>query len=1549
MQDPIADSLETDHSDAIARDRVARLFKFVAALYDQRNPVTRQMSEHEWLLRFADVPEHEAVELQATVSDDDEAAEGAETPDTTTLLRCRRPEFTPPPDIPDILEAWLGRDWGDRAADPKPSESRNDRGEDGETIVIRFADDPARVTALQGYRSLWDLWAVGEKRTAKAAELFEKLYSLHGTMQRDGERFELVVADGILSWSRPGGGVRHPLLLRPVQLVFDPQTPEFRIVDSDAQTEFYSSVFRSMNDVDGAVIGRLRTEATDLALHPLGAADVSGFLQSVASSISARGTCVGPAAPGPERPDPVVGRGPAFMLRKRTVGVARAIDAIIEQLLQGGDISRALLNVVGIVSLEGDSEDAVTGTPSSAITDANSDETILFTKPANPEQLEIARCLERDSCVLVQGPPGTGKTHTIANLLGHLLAQGKSVLVLSHTTKALKVLREKVVEGLQPLCVSVLDSKEDDAALKSSIEGIVERIGNADTGRLDREIERLAEQRSNLVAEVRRLQTAVLDARLDEQREIVVGGEGIRPIEAAKEVAAGNGRHDWIPAEVVLGQPLPLSPTEIAELYRTNETVDRVDEKLLTAPLPDTNAMPNPADFTALCADRRDLGSLDRSFRSEIWNSPADASAEALDGVLEAATEAATRFDRMPPWTARLVEAGVSAAERGVWDQLLEEVDAVRADALAGQTLIVTHTPKLAAGIDLERAAETYGLIALDVERTGKAPNAFALLMRPSWDAVLRGATVGAGGKPRLPEHFRALAHCAAVASRRAALRRRWEAQVEPIGGPSATSLGDEPEVGAQRYAPLITGALEWQLKVWQPLEGRLASTGVDWGVLRAEADATYPEADNAGRIARCVTDVLPQVMAAERARRRWAAIDAECTRLRRLAASWPASEAVRPLRQAVDDFDDVAYRNAFAEVERLRTVTERIRRRDELLQRMRRGAPGWANLIEVRAGRHGASLPLGDPALAWRWRQFENELNRRDQVSLPDLIRKLDQTRAELREATIELVDRKAWRRQVERITLPQRQALMGFAEAKRKVGRGTGKRAAKFARAARERMSDARSAVPVWIMPVVKAAEVFEAGNARFDVVIIDEASQSDITGLIAFYLGKQIVVVGDDEQVSPSAVGERALEAQNLIDEMLQGIPDAQLFDGKQSLYDIAKRSFGGTICLLEHFRCVPQIIQFSNELSYGGRIKALREPTPSDPLPSVVEYRVASDGAVMKRNEREARAVAALIMAAIEQPEYDGKSFGVISMVGEEQAYRIEEILRAMLPPTVLEARRLLSGSAAQFQGDERNIMFLSMVDTGNGTPMTMRDTRPFQQRYNVAASRAQDQMWVVHSLDRSTELKPGDLRRRLIEHANDPGASERNKAEALKLAESPFEEAVIRRLADAGFKVITQHKVGAYRIDIVVVGENRKRLAVECDGDRFHPIEKLREDADRQTILERLGWTFVRIRGSRFYRDADVALKPVFDRLAGMGIEPHGGAPAEVAAPPEGEAHLRMKSRAAEIIAQIDEEIENPVLRTRRGASDAGNNGTNGAVRRRQPATVGMAMVNGENA
>jgi len=375
----------------------------------------------------------------------------------------------------------------------------------------------------------------------------------------------------------------------------------------------------------------------------------------------------------------------------------------------------------------------------------------------------------------------------------------------------------------------------------------------------------------------------------------------------------------------------------------------------------------------------------------------------------------------------------------------------------------------------------------------------------------------------------------------------------------------------------------------------------------------------------------------------------------------------------------------------------------------------------------------------------------------------------------------------------------------------------------------------------------------------------------------------VVGDKEQVTPDAVGQRLDEVQRLIATDLRGVPNSHLYDGQTSIYDLAQTAFGSVIALREHFRCVPEIIEFCNHLSYSHAIRPLREPLSARIRPALVAHHVQGfrDGQG-KINHVEAEEIASLVCACLNDPAYarnESKrptSFGIISLLGDEQALLIESFLRKRLSPDVFEKHRLLCGNAAQFQGDERDIVFLSMVD---GPPadgqLPCRDAGPkdlYKKRYNVAVSRARNQLWLIHSLDPDTHLKDGDLRRRLIQHARDPQAILQAKENYGTQTNSVLENQVLQRLLAAGYRVQPQWPVGAYRIDLMVEGKNR-RLAVECDGEKWHTPEQLQRDLERQAILERLGWVFVRIRGSVFFRAPETAMAPVFTQLNRLGIEP----------------------------------------------------------------------------
>jgi very-short-patch-repair endonuclease len=413
---------------------------------------------------------------------------------------------------------------------------------------------------------------------------------------------------------------------------------------------------------------------------------------------------------------------------------------------------------------------------------------------------------------------------------------------------------------------------------------------------------------------------------------------------------------------------------------------------------------------------------------------------------------------------------------------------------------------------------------------------------------------------------------------------------------------------------------------------------------------------------------------------------------------------------------------------------------------------------------------------------------------------------------------------------------------------------------------------------MPLGRVIESFRPDGPRFDVVIVDESSQADTFGLLALMRAERALVVGDDNQISPAAVGQRLDIVDQLIAKHLGGIPNNGLYDGQQSLYDLATAAFGGVIRLREHFRCVPEIIGFSNALSYQGEIRPLRDPTSTALLPPVVLHRVAGYRAAGSDvNDEEARLIAALIAACCEHPLYKEATLGAISLLGEDQARLILERVRALVPPEELDRRAFIAGDAYHFQGDEREVMFLSLVEAPSERRPAVLNRRPDQQRFNVAASRARDQMWIVHSVDAS-HFHPDDMRARLLAHyahRDDQARNWRDVSEVLRGERYYFQRLVAQQLIQRGYRVRAEVPVGQYRIDLVVDGESES-LAVECDGERWHTLDTHREDVARQMTLERLGWEFFRVRGGHYFRDPERALAPLWRRFDELGITPVAG-------------------------------------------------------------------------
>ena len=1091
-----------------ALERARNLFRFLKAFAERSTPVHRRLQQHAWTLDLRDLPSHSSVSLDNALS----AADAADD-EPAPLLRVARPRLTRAPEPPALLREHLEPGWdrADAAIQVRPTRNVVRAGE---TVTERFEDDSARVAALEEWRARWSTWAQAERPALAAMRLFERLYELHGRIERESEQVELMLGDGGLRWAPPGQAVvDHPILLQRVELHFDPEAPAFAVVDSERPPELFAALIAD-SGLSPAKLNELTTELERGGYHPLAGEATSGYLRRLVQLLGAHGT-FHEGRPPAAGPDAAVGRDPVLFLRTRATGYPAAFDRVLQDLEQRQALPESLTRLVGIEPPRPPEVVEHAASPWGEPPD------VLLSKPANAEQVQIARALERHRAVLVQGPPGTGKSHTISNLIGHLVARGKRVLVTSHTTKALRVLRDQVVKELQPLCVAVLDSDvESRGQMEDSVRGILSRITTSTPEQLAHEAAVLTARRQALNERVTRITTDLRTVRAAEYTPIVAAGVATAPAEAARWVARNAEGNDWIPGPVATGAPVPLADDDLRALYETSGAIRPADEAELAAGIPDPDTLPPPAEFAALLGD---AAATEPPELGAFWErAAAEEEIVALEALSARVRAAAEEIERLEPWQRAIVAAGhAGGTEPGLWRELARQVAAAVAAWERARPLLLDHDVEIPSELETDETRRIIGEIGGYLANGGTISR-WTLLTKGRWKALLRGTRVD-GAAPHTTAHFRALAAHLEVQEARRRLSARWARQAGPIGLPPLSALGATPEPILRDYAAPFEELLAWWPTRWTEVEHAASTAGFRWAEFRRRDVARAAPAAPFDRDAAILSVTLPEVVAARSAL-------ARRSRAQRILGTLDQGlaghrgEAARALRTAVRDCDVSAYGAALQALRGLWPKIPVWTRRRELLTRLGQPARAWALAVHGREGVHGAAHLPGDAAAAWRWRQLHDEIARRAALDEVALTRELHEVRDELRAVTAQLIDRMAWREQLGRIDLPARMALQGWAETVRKIGKGTGKRAPALRVRARQLLVQARDAVPVWIMPLARVAESFDPLHARFDVVIVDEASQSDVTGLLAWYLADRVVVVGDHEQVSPLPWGRR-----------------------------------------------------------------------------------------------------------------------------------------------------------------------------------------------------------------------------------------------------------------------------------------------------------------------------------------------------------------------------------------------------------------------------------------
>ena len=234
-----------------------------------------------------------------------------------------------------------------------------------------------------------------------------------------------------------------------------------------------------------------------------------------------------------------------------------------------------------------------------------------------------------------------------------------------------------------------------------------------------------------------------------------------------------------------------------------------------------------------------------------------------------------------------------------------------------------------------------------------------------------------------------------------------------------------------------------------------------------------------------------------------------------------------------------------------------------------------------------------------------------------------------------------------------------------------------------------------PCFMMGPMSVAQYLEPGRIEFDLIIMDEASQikpQDALGAIA--RGKQLVVVGDPNQLPPTSFFERVVD---------DGEVDPTTIEESESILDATLPMFASRQ-LRWHYRSQHEsLIAFSNHSFYGGKLILFPSPNKKTDDYGILYSRVPRGSFTNRRNIEEARIISEAVREHIyHRPE---ESIGVVAM-SAEQRLQIESAIETLTKDNSEFRERLEEDShkdeslfiknLENVQGDERDVIFISMT-------------------------------------------------------------------------------------------------------------------------------------------------------------------------------------------------------------------------------------------------------------
>jgi hypothetical protein len=784
---------------------------------------------------------------------------------------------------------------------------------------------------------------------------------------------------------------------------------------------------------------------------------------------------------------------------------------------------------------------------------------LFFPLPAGDDQIEMVRQLERSDGLVIQGVLGIDRTAPIANVVCHHLALGLRVLVVSRNETALALLYEKLPRAIRDLTANLIGSDKQmlrhAEAVVNRLQSIVDAINVSDQvdqiNRLEREIIATRHEISDLDKEM-------VDIASRNRQQLSDLSE--LPFDIVKMFIAGRDAYSWFtdrPTQFLAGTDALVSAVDAARDARLRVSGDL---KYIDDDLPEIATLPDAATLMRL---HEDLRRTAEPPTGESRDNQLARHAVAVLG-LEGAGNLAVDLDALvsahraiadEPWLATLSPLGIHAG------QVSADVDLVVDFAHDASLQLARRTGFLMLPVDAP--ADTFAnqeLIDI-VDRLSAGERAFSAFSRagralkPAIDAI----TV-AGFAPSARADWAHVRDYLAWRRDLHSLRARWRSLAAEIGAPAPEPDSSHMFRDIERLAKCIDGAI-----VTAELAKRnLTTVGPKLSMPDGEIAAMLGDVRRLAAFSTAVRSTASRI-----ADQRF-----ECTRLDGLfAGNGAVASLVRADVLSQIGREDVDPREIEKRWNSIRALIQSLgeHRQDfELINKVGlalidAGAPAFARrILTERAHREtGDSVLVADWVSAWNWAGLMGQtegLGRHRR--LRDLSDQRLELQTRLREVFEAVVGARIHLGFAQNTSSTVRQALTVFMITLQKMkATCSGPTACRLRLMARQALENCYEGIPCQIMPAWRVADQLPARLGAFDLVVIDDASQSDLREFTAMLRGRKVLVVDEDRQTAGKMIGLSGRNVERIEHNLLRGVPPAirQFLLPGASLSDLVKVLF------------------------------------------------------------------------------------------------------------------------------------------------------------------------------------------------------------------------------------------------------------------------------------------------------------------------------------------------------------------------------------------------------